>query len=374
MAENVIIGGGVYGAAVAFELASKGQGCHLIEGKHVGAGASAGPGRRGVRASGRDPRELPLIREARNLWPGLHETLNSELLWQETGHLLAIERERELPEAEARAALQDRMGLPSRMLNATELRDLEPHISDSAIAAIWCPGDGVADHTATTKAYAEAARAAGVTIVEATMASRVITSNHRAIAVETSAGDRIAVTGNVFVLANAGVAELLAEFVALPVWNRAFQVLVSEPLTRQPVQHLVGHAHRTLSLKSEAGNRLMISGGRQGCWDPVTSIGTAIDDEIVANVADAVALYPSLDGIEIETADANHLESVSVDHVPIIDRVPGIENAYFATGWCGHGWAIAPAVARKIADWCTDGRRSALLKPFSLDRFACAWA
>lgn len=369
MTDNLIIGGGVYGAAVAFELVTRGAGAHLIEASHIGAGASSGPGKRGVRASGRDPREMPLIRQARTIWPTLHERLNVAPLYQQTGHVMLIERPEDMAGAEARAAMQNAMGIPTEMVYGDAVRDYEPDVSDQVRAAMICPGDGVADHSATTNAYAAAARAGGAVIEEGVTAARLVCEGARATAIEGADGHRIPVNGNLFVLANAGVSALIADHIELPVWNNAFQVLVSAPLADVPINHLVGHAHRTLSLKSEPGNRIMISGGYQGKWDHERQVGETIACEVAANVADAVAAFPGLQGIEIEAADASHLEAVCIDHVPVIDRLPGLENVWFATGWSGHGWAIAPAVASLLVTWALEGDASAELTPFNSSRF-----
>ena len=118
------------------------------------------------------------------------------------------------------------------------------------------------------------------------------------------------------------------------------------------------------------GNRLMISGGYRGRYDRETHIGTALQGSIEANIADAVATYPMLAGIGIEIADAGHLESVCIDQVPVIDRLPNCGNLWFATGWNGHGWAIAPVVSQLLARFAVEGSPPDLLRPFALDRFA----
>jgi len=41
----------------------------------------------------------------------------------------------------------------------------------------------------------------------------------------------------------------------------------------------------------------------------------------------------------------------------------------FATGWCGHGWAIAPVIADALGAWALTGERPMPLAPFSLARF-----
>ena len=48
---------------------------------------------------------------------------------------------------------------------------------------------------------------------------------------------------------------------------------------------------------------------------------------------------------------------VSIDGIPIIDYLPGAANMLVGVGWSGHGWAIAPAVARLLADWALGGER-----------------
>jgi sarcosine oxidase subunit beta len=57
-----------------------------------------------------------------------------------------------------------------------------------------------------------------------------------------------------------------------------------------------------------------------------------------------------------------------LDGIPIIDRVPQAPDAFFATGWTGHGFAIAPAVAQLLAEWVLTGRAEAALVPFGLAR------
>lgn len=369
--QNIIIGGGVYGAAVAWELARRGAPVRLLEGKAVAAGASGGPGRRGVRANGRDPRELPLIRRAFELWPTLHEELGvAAPLFERTGQVQLIEQERDLAPAQARVRLQTALGIACELREGAQVRDLEPGVAEDVRAALYCPGDGVADHTATTRAYAAAARRGGAVIEEGAAVASIMIEGGRAAAITTAAGETIPVPGNLLVLANAGVADLLAPYITLPVWNLALQVLLTKPIPGgAPVRHLVGHAHRRLALKAEGGNRVMISGGRLAHWNEARGAGDMIKAEIEANVADAVAVYPALAGIEIETADAGHLEAISIDGIPVIDRLPGAENVLYATAWCGHGWAIAPAVARLIAEWALEGERPALLAPFARERF-----
>ena len=369
MPDYTIIGGGVYGCATARRLAERGAEVVVLERKGVATGASGGPGRRGVRANWRDGRELPLMRAAYPVWEGLHEELGAEGLFERTGNLKLVGREEDWGPAKAQATLQRRMGIETHVLDAGEVRALELDVESGVLGGVYCPLDGVSDHTATTKAYAAAARALGVDIREGVEAAGVLYEGDRAVGVSLSDGGTVEASAGVLLLSNWSVGDLLGDRLELPAWSTSLQVLVSKPLPRVPNRTVVGHMNRTLSLKAEPGGRVMISGGYTGLYDRETHTGRAIPAAIDANVADAVATFPALAGLEVEVADAGHLECFTVDRVPVIDKAPLAENVWFATGWCGHGWAIAPVVSDLLAAFVTDGACPELLQPFALSRF-----
>ena len=285
---------------------------------------------------------------------------------------MLIDDPEDMPRARAQAAMQARLGIPTQVLDGAQVRDLEPDVAPGIAGGVFCPLDGLSDHTETTRAFAAAATRAGARIREGALVTGLTGLDQdrgRATGVRLADGTTVSAGTGVLVLSNWSVADLLAPLADLPVWAEAFQVLLSATLPHVPVRHVVGHLRRTLSLKPEPGNRLMISGGHRGSYDRETHVGTARPDAIRANVADAVATFPGLAGLTVETADAGHLEGVSVDDIPIIDRVPGCANLWFATGWSGHGWAIAPAVSALLVDYVTSGTCPAPLQPFALSRF-----
>ena len=95
----------------------------------------------------------------------------------------------------------------------------------------------------------------------------------------------------------------------------------------------------------------------------------AIQDQVEGNLAQAIATYPCLEGTQVEEVSVERPELISQDGVPIIETFAGAENMVVATGWCGHGWAIAPSTARHIADWLYTGQRPDELNAFRYSRF-----
>ena len=162
----------------------------------------------------------------------------------------------------------------------------------------------------------------------------------------------------------------------LPIWQWLPQVVFTEAVDPLPIRHLIGHAHRLLAMKPHhqpdtppSSGQVMISGGWNGLWNKETQRGETVPDQVAGNFAQAVAVYPCLEGLQIQQANAERLETISIDGIPIIDNVPAAENLFYATGWSGHGWAIAPTVVRLLADWVWQGKRSDLLQPFAYRRF-----
>jgi sarcosine oxidase, subunit beta len=160
--DYVVIGGGIYGCAAAWELARRGAQVVVLEARTVASGASGGLGKRGVRACGRDPRELPLMRLAYDLWPALAGDIGAETGYERTGLLHLFEREPDgldggWASAPARGWAQHQRGIVTELLDHDAVHALEPDVCDAVSGALYCPDDGIADHTATTRALAAAA-------------------------------------------------------------------------------------------------------------------------------------------------------------------------------------------------------------------------
>jgi sarcosine oxidase subunit beta len=371
MPDFVIVGGGVYGCGVAWQLAKQGAEVLLLEANSIASGASGGLGKRGVRANGRDLRELPLMQIAYDIWPTLHEEIGGFTGYERTGHLLLFEREHDFLRAPARTWLQNQKGISSRLIEKDELHEMEPYVSEDVFAALYCPKDGVADHTATTRSLAQAAQRLGAEIREGTAVASLERKGDRVTAVITATGERIPVNHTLLLLANRSVPQIVQDQLGLtlPIWWWLPQVMLTDSIDPMPLRHLIGHAHRVLAMKSNPGGEIMISGGWRGRWNPNTKKGETELDQVTGNLNEAITVYPCLVGIGVKEATADRWETETIDNIPIIDRLPGAANMIIGTGWSGHGWAISPAVTQLLAEWALTGQQPDLLRPFGYGRF-----
>ncbi|GAB3477234.1 NAD(P)/FAD-dependent oxidoreductase [Nocardiopsis coralliicola] len=374
--EFVIVGGGAYGCAVAYHLASRGHSAAVLEAGEIGGGASGGPGKRGVRGNRRDLRELPLLREAHTLWPGLAEELGAPTGYVRTGSLSAIENEvvggkGGLVAAEAHAQAQTRFGLATELWSAEEVRSAVPGISENVRAGLYVADDGVAAQYATTRAYAAAAEKHGAAVREGTRAVglRPREAGRRA-AVTAADGQVFEAERAVLLAANAAVPGMLRESfgVALPAWTVYPQVVLLRPEHPVDLPVLLGHDSRLLSAKAMDGGLIQLSGGWRGRFDPATGRAEPVEQNVRGNIAQLEAVLPGAGALERVSVHVSRPETAAVDQIPFIDAVPGAPGFYLATGWTGHGWALLPAASRAIAELLRSGAAPPALTPFSLSR------
>lgn len=376
--EFVIVGGGIYGSSLAYQLAKAGKSVLLLEGGEIASGASGGPGERGVRANRRDPRELPVAAVALALWQKYQQEFEHGVGYRRIGGLQVFDvpygyREHEVRgQMEAMALTQTRLGAPSEILNLEQILEREPELTRSLIGAIYCPNDGVCDHTFATQQFAAEAIKAGAVIRTGAKVAEILAEGGRATGVKLESGETIAVGSQLILTANAGTQALLNPYLhekeKAPLWHLMPQMIyVTNPLNKK-INHLLSHAHRKLAVKQIVDGTLMLSGGAsvsytaEGLWKGSLS-------STANNLADAIAAFPFIDNSSFVKADASRIETVSIDGIPVVDKPLALENTLYGYGWTGHGFAISLGITQFMSEWLIKGERPAALAAFTSARF-----
>lgn len=372
-ADFLVVGGGLYGAAITYELTQAGSSATLLEASRLAARASGGPGKRGVRANLRNSNELVLARESLELWPHLASLLGSETGFEGLGGLMLISSMPDLGEiglaqAEAHLRLQISHGIRTELLDRANLLDLEPGIGDSEMGALLGPDEGIADQGLTTRAYAFAARSAGAMVRECSAVHSVGTRPHPWVKLED--GTTLSANRAVVLAANFGTNAVLGRsgFPQLPLWTMAPQVIMFRAPDRYQPRHLIGHIQKKLAVKPLASGITMISGGMRGRWNTDEAIGVPVRNMIDESLAVAASVLPCLKGGTMVSADASRPETYTPDGLPYVDFIDDEDRLFVASGWHGHGFAIAPALAKHIAHRVSTGRGSEVLAPFRVRR------
>ncbi|UOM34083.1 FAD-binding oxidoreductase [Acuticoccus sp. I52.16.1] len=368
----LVIGAGITGAAAALSLAEAGASVEVIDAYGPAAMAS-GWTLAGVRQSGRHPAELPLAQAAVAEWPHLAAKLGAPTHYRQEGNLRLARDDGEVEIIKRLVADQSAAGLELTFLpTLSDVRTIAPAISDKVIAASFCPSDGHADPVATVTALLAAAERAGARL---RYGERVRSLEHEGgrITHAVTATRRIAV-GAVVIAGGVHVNDLLAPLGArIPMIVPIVTVVQTEPVapTLGPV---LGVANANLAVRQEANGCFRLTSGRE------TFDGTLEEEngrpvarprtkQIATTIARTVEVLPVVGEARFQAFWGGLLD-LTPDSLPVIDHVPGMDNAVVAAGFSGHGFCLGPVTGPLAADLALGRAPRFDLAAFRFDRLA----
>ncbi len=346
-ASIVIVGGGITGCALAYELAVLGVEDVLVcERDYLTAGSTGRCGA-GIRQQWGLEMNIRLSRASCRILETLPEHLDYPrgIEFKQGGYLILAYAEKQLEQFRKNVARQNELGVPSRVLSPREAMDIVPHLSaEGLLGATFCHEDGHANPFHTTHAYALAARRAGVRFALDTRVTDIEVRGDRVVGVETSRG--YVATPLVFNAAGSHSAEIGAMAgVDLPVYTERHQILATEPVGRMLDPMVVSFSHHIYCQQVPHGSFLM---GR-GDPDEPRGINNESSWLFLERMARSVAtIMPPLADLRVVRQWSGGY-NVSPDSQPILGDVPGLEGYWMAVGFSGHGFMVAPMAVRVLA-------------------------
>lgn len=345
----LVVGAGVIGSAIAYHAALAGLSTVVVDRRDLasrpGASwASAG----GVRSQGRHPAETPLAVAATNRWVHLAEELDAGLQYRRGGTLQVAESDEQAVEVKAYVDHQQAQGLADiTLLSRQEIAEIVPGVHPDVVAGSFAPNDGQADAVLTTQAFAIAAQRLGAHYRTGVTALELLVDGDRVRGVRT-ANDTL--HADTVVLAASVGSTMLAETAGLrlPVRPLALQMLRSNPAPPGRLQPVLGAVRRALSLKQLDDGAFLIGGGwAADITDADNEQARLLPERISGNWADACSVLPEVAQYEI-AASWYGIEAESIDAIPFLGPVPGWPGLLLATGFSGHGFALAPVVGELV--------------------------
>jgi sarcosine oxidase subunit beta len=338
--EVVVVGAGVVGLSVAFHLARRGASVRVLERAGIGAGASGvQPG--GVRQQWGTRVNCLLARESLGFYRDARELLGMRVDpgFRACGYLFLAHSEAALARMRENVRLQNELGIASRILTATEAAELVPGlVVDGVVGAAWNGEDGYVDRPQS--------------VVEALGALADVQIDDVADVDELEA-DAIVVA------AGADTPRLLPE---LPIKREERYLFFSDPIGERLLEPLVVSAERRFAAKQLGDGRLLASdlSGRG-------EVSAAADSWRAKLRRAFEELLPRLVFVPLPTLVSGSYD-VTPDHQAILGRVR--DRVWVAAGFSGHGFMVAPAVGRIIADAVIDGREDPILTVLDAQRFS----
>src|SRR6266566_4742752 len=348
--EVLIIGGGVIGSSIAYHLTRQGRKVLVVEQSEVASSpaaswASAG----GVRRQGRHPAEARLAIEAIQRWKTLAEELQADLHYRSGGNLLLAESDAQAEQLATFVQRQQELGFTDvRLLDRQETQALVPGLNEQVLAGSYSPADGQADPVRTTRAFGAAAQRLGATCWNRTATLALLAHNERVIGAQTERGEVLA--PHIVLAAGAWSDQIAASIgLRLPIRTLALQMILSTPAQPHILRPVLSALSRALSLKQLPDGAFLLGGGWLGDPTPDRRSYTLRQASVQGNWAAACELLPIVGQQRIALTWCG-LEAQSIDDIPFIGSIPGLDGLTLALGFSGHGFALAPAVGRTLAD------------------------
>lgn len=345
--DTVIIGGGMNGCALAFELAKRGRkDILLLERKYITSGATGRCGA-GIRQQWGTVLNATLARDSTRIFEHLEEYTgySGNCGLNQGGYLIAAYTEAEWTQFQKNLELQHSLGIPVEKLDAKGAKEIVPHLNtDGILGATFCPTDGHADPFHCAFAYARGAERMGVEIATYTEVTGLRTAGDKITGVETDKGYVEAGT----VINAAGFnASKITQMVGIdvPVRPERHQILITEPVNHIQGPMVISFHYHFYCQQTPHGSFIM------GIGDPAEKPGynTKSSWKFLEDCATQVtAVLPILKNIRIVRQWAG-LYDMSPDANPIIDEMKGVSGLYTVAGFSGHGFMVAPKTAIIIA-------------------------
>ncbi len=358
----IIMGGGIMGCSMAYQMAQKGLKVILLERGRVGEEASGRNGG-GIRQQNRHPSELPLATEAVKLWASMKEELDWDVGYRVNGNLQLVTSEAEHKTFRKIPIWEKEMGLEVEFISADEARCLVPTLSKDVelLGATYCPTDGTANPMLATKAISKAALRAGAEIKEYEPVSGLRVEGKKVVKAQTKKSDY---AGQYFINAAGPWAHEICNWVGLnyPITVKRSQIFVTEavsPIIKQFVSFDVGYLRQAIEGNIHLGIKSQ----------PVENFDKRSTVQAFRDLGHRLPqLFPFLRQINIIRAFAG-ITHWTPDAIPILDKAPDLENFFLTAGFSGHGFCLGPIVGRLLAEWIVDGQSSIDLNPFRWTRF-----
>lgn len=358
--EVVVIGGGVIGLSIAWELARRGRRVRLLERGELGREASwAGAGMLPVApASASDPLEQLTALSVR-----LHPQWARQLLdttgidngYRVCGALYVARSAGERASLRAWQRSQQQQGLEADWLGADEVARLEPQLT-AVLGACRLPGEAQLRNPRHLRALAAACQSAGVELLEH---CEVRTLDPVSGRLRTS--DRLMSPEQVCVTAGPWSRTLLADapwkLDVFPVRGQMVLFRTPEPL----LSHTINEGPRYLVPRDD-GRLLAGSTEEEVGFDKSTTEGAIGELGELAR-----GLLPALANAEVERTWAG-LRPASFDGFPYLGRAPESRSVFVATGHFRSGLTWSTGTATLMAQLMCGERPEIDMRPFHVGR------
>ncbi|HYB67824.1 MAG TPA: FAD-binding oxidoreductase [Candidatus Acidoferrales bacterium] len=355
----VVIGAGILGLSIAYNLAKRGASVSVLESQYPGSGLS-------VRAIGAvhsqwgNECDIKLAKKNRELMNRLSSELNFNIPFRRDGHLMVATSKEHLADLDGNAKLQRSLGIDTSVLTPEEIESRYPFLDAcSIVGGTFSKGDGSVHPFSVVYGFWKGIEEHGGQVVRSTTVTALHAKENRICSAETSNGAFEADT--YVVAAGTGSREILRSVgLDIPTELVKQEMLATEPLRfflKPMIQVYPEGISFTQSLRGEIVCQLPTT-GEEIHKDNSTTL------EFLEKVAtELIRFMPALWNVKILRPWAGLVETTR-DSEPVVGRY-AYDNLWVAFADSGKGVMFAPVMGDLMAEQIMSGQTNSDLGTYS---------
>jgi sarcosine oxidase subunit beta len=364
--EVVIIGGGINGCALAYELSRQDVSVILVEKKYLTYGATGRCGA-GIRQQWSTRENVELSMNSVKIFKKLQHEYQWDIGLRQGGYLIVIHDEKELDQMKKNIQMQQSLGLDVSLIEKDNISQIVPSLNPrgmDAIGATFCPSDGHADPFKTTYAYAQAARAHGAKLYTQTEVTDIRALEGEIQEVKTTRGT---IKTGIVINAAGAWSQRIAKMLDVSVPNVPFrkEILVTERL--QPLFDAMVISFRDGIYFSQMEGGQIVGGIPIPDEQPGYIRNSTFT--FLQHMSRTLTRYmPCLKHLNVLRQWMGFYD-VTPDSLPILGETPGLKRFIQCHGFSGHGFMVAPMIARLLSKLIIEEKSCPILNRLGLHRF-----
>ncbi len=373
-ADVVIVGGGIEGAAAAWALSQRGVTNVVVAERHTVGSGMTGKSSGIVRCHYGVSSLAAMATVGLEVFEKAVEIFGTDIGFRQTGYVVGV-GEGDAESLRRSLAAQRAVGVATEEIDVAEVAGLWPHADLTPFEAFaWEARGGYGDAYRTAQAFAVSARGAGVRIRQGTDVTALLIDGDKVAGVRLADGTKIS-ADTVVVATGVWTRDFLAPYrVDVPIRVVREQLVTIAPGVEIADVPVFSDLVSLQYIRPEPGGELLF--GNSDLSDvedanPDDYLNRATE-AFVHDTAERVSIrFPEFTAATMTGSYAGCYD-VTPDWNPVISSTD-VDGLVIAAGFSGHGFKIAPAVGRLIADLVVDGRSADPRIPesdFRLSRFA----
>ena len=376
-ADVVIVGGGIEGAAAAWALSQRGVTDVVVAERNTVGSGMTGKSSGIVRCHYGVSSLAAMATVGLEVFEKAEEIFGTDIGFRQTGYVVGV-GDGDADSLRKSLAAQRAVGVQTEEIDAAEVARLWPFADLTPFEAFaWEARGGYGDAYQTAQAFAVSARAAGVRILQGANVIGLLVERDKVAGVRLADGTEIA-ADTVVVATGVWTQPFLARYgIDVPIRVVREQLVTIAPGVEIGSVPVFSDLVSLQYIRPEPGgsekNTVLFGNSDLSDVedaDPDAYLNRATEAFVDRTVERVGTRFPGFTDAAITGSYAGCYDATP-DWNPVISRT-GVDGLVVAAGFSGHGFKIAPAVGRLIADLVVDGRSADPRIPetdFRLSRF-----